>query len=218
MNLTEKLLNVALLGAEWVLWLLIILSVVSIAIAIERFWYFSSTSLKFDSLLADLRGLLGKHDVAAAKSKVEGLEAVEAQVVSAGLAEFDGGAEAVGAAMLGAKARMRLKLERNLAFLGTLGNNAPFVGLFGTVIGVIKAFHDLAKQKGQGPEVVMGSLSEALIATAVGLLVAIPAVVFFNYFQRQVRTRIANTDTAAHVVMAYMHGEPVGVATAKSGK
>ncbi len=207
MSLTTKLLSVALLGAEWVLWLLILLSIASFAVMIERAWYFSSTGLQFDGFLARLREALGKRDFAGAAGWLKGSDGIEAQVVAAGLAEVPKGANAVGEAMAGAKARMRLRLERNLAYLGTLGNNAPFVGLFGTVIGVIKAFHDLSAKKGQGPEVVMGSLSEALIATAVGLLVAIPAVVAFNSFQRKVRTRIANTDAAAHLVLSALKGE-----------
>jgi biopolymer transport protein ExbB/TolQ len=108
----------------------------------------------------------------------------------------------VSEAMAGAKTRGRLVLRRNLSFLGTLGSNAPFIGLFGTVLGVIKAFHDLAAKKGQGPEAVMGSLSEALIATAVGLLVAIPAVVAFNYFQGRVRTRVAQAEALAHDLLS----------------
>ena len=207
MDLTTKLLSVALLGAEWVLWLLIILSVFSVAVIIERTWYFTSTRVHFEALLNEIRVLLGRKDLAAARAKVEGLEGIEAQIIAAGLAEYRTGADAVAAAMMSAKARMKLKLERNLAYLGTLGNNAPFVGLFGTVIGVIKAFHDLASKKGQGPEAVMGSLSEALIATAVGLLVAIPAVVAFNFFNRRVRARIANVDTAAQMLLALSHGE-----------
>ncbi|MSP63517.1 MAG: MotA/TolQ/ExbB proton channel family protein [Myxococcales bacterium] len=215
MNLTTKLLSVALFGAEWVLWLLIALSVASFAVMIERAWFFSSTKIDFDALLRDLRERLGRKDFAGLRGSLEGLEAIEAQVVVAGLVEVQNGPEAVGEAMRGAKARLKGKLERNLAYLGTLGNNAPFVGLFGTVIGVIKAFHDLASKKGQGPEAVMGSLSEALIATAVGLLVAIPAVVAFNIFQRRVRARMANTDAVAHAILTWIQGEPQGIAKVK---
>jgi len=218
MTLTTKLLSVALLGAEWVLWLLIFLSIASFAVMIERLWFFSTTGIQLDSFLARLRETLGKRDLAGAAGWLANVDAIEAKVVAAGLSEAPKGATAVGEAMVGAKARLRLRLERNLAYLGTLGNNAPFVGLFGTVIGVIKAFHDLSAKKGQGPEVVMGSLSEALIATAVGLLVAIPAVVAYNYFQRKVRTRIANTDAAAHLVLTMLEGEKQPAAAVEATK
>ena len=94
--------------------------------------------------------------------------------------------------MAAVKARLRLELERHLGILGTLGNNAPFIGLFGTVLGIIKAFADLAQQPGRrGAAAVMAGISEALVATAVGLLVAIPAVVAFNIFQGRVRRTMA---------------------------
>ncbi len=210
MNLTQKLLPVALLGAEWVLWLLVILSVISVAIMIERLWFFRTTGVDFEALFRDLKGFLGRGDIAKAKDRVRTLPGIEAQVVNAGLAEYERGTEAVDKAMASVKSKAKLQLERNLAYLGTLGNNAPFVGLFGTVIGVIRAFHDLAAKRGQGPEAVMGSLSEALIATAVGLLVAIPAVVAFNYFNRRVRARIAGTDSLAQLLLSEIR-EPIAV-------
>jgi biopolymer transport protein ExbB len=121
--------------------------------------------------------------------------------------------------MFGAKARERLRLERNLAFLGTLGNNAPFIGLFGTVLGIIKAFHDLAGNQAGGITVVMSGISEALVSTAIGLLVAIPAVIAFNFFNRRVRTVIANVDSLAHVVLAQLKGEEEeGGGASKSSK
>ena len=93
-------------------------------------------------------------------------------------------------------------LERNLGILGTLGNNAPFIGLFGTVLGIIKAFADLSKNSGGGAGAVMAGISEALVATAVGLMVAIPAVIAFNYFQAKVRKTVARVDAIAHLVLA----------------
>jgi biopolymer transport protein ExbB len=102
-----------------------------------------------------------------------------------------------------AMARERPNYERFLSFLGTLGNNAPFVGLFGTVLGIIKAFHDLAaNQASGGASTIMAGISEALVATAVGLMVAIPAVIAFNYFNRRIRVRMAEVDWMAHLAAA----------------
>jgi biopolymer transport protein ExbB len=122
--------------------------------------------------------------------------------------------------MVGRKAHERMRLERNLAFLGTLGNNAPFIGLFGTVLGIIRSFHDLAGNQAGGVGIVMAGISEALVATAVGLLVAIPAVIGFNFFNRRVRQVLANVDALAHVVLAQLKGEgdPLATATAGDGK
>ena len=85
------------------------------------------------------------------------------------------------------KSRERLTLERNLGVLGTLGNNAPFIGLFGTVLGIIRAFADLAKNQTGGAGPVMTGISEALVATAVGLMAAIPALMAYNFFQGQLK-------------------------------
>lgn len=216
MTLTERLLTVALLGAEWVLWLLIGLSVISVAIMIERFFFFRSTAIPFDKVQSGLRKFLGERQIDQALKLINiKPQAIESQVIAAGLGRSSDGAASMSEAMVGAKARGKLRLQRNLAYLGTLGNNAPFIGLFGTVIGVIKAFHDLASKKGTGPEVVMGSLSEALIATAMGLLVAIPAVIAFNYYQGRVRERLAHADALAHDVLAEFEGPDGSSATTK---
>jgi biopolymer transport protein ExbB len=95
-------------------------------------------------------------------------------------------------------------MERNLAFLGTVGNNAPFVGLLGTVIGVMRAFAALDQSGGQVSEGLMREIGEALVATAIGLLVAIPAVAFFNFFQRTIRLRIGRAEALGRDLLAYL--------------
>ena len=219
MHITERFLAFTLLGAEWVLWLLIALSIVSFAIMIERAYYFLTHGVDVDSLASDLRRMLGKGAIADARSRVKGSDAAEMTVVAAGLDEVERGVDAVAEAMVGRKAHERMRLERNLAFLGTLGNNAPFIGLFGTVLGIIRAFHELSGNQAGGVAVVMAGISEALVATAVGLMVAIPAVVGFNYFNRRVRQTLANVDALAHVVLAQLKGEgDAPVATKKEAK
>jgi biopolymer transport protein ExbB len=104
--------------------------------------------------------------------------------------------------MASAKARERMNLERNLGVLGTLGNNAPFIGLFGTVLGIIRAFADLSKNQTGGAGPVMAGISEALVATAVGLMVAIPAVIFFNIFQGRLRRMMGRVDAMAHLILS----------------
>ena len=207
MHITERFLAFTLLGAEWVLWLLIALSVVSFAIMIERAYYFLTHTVDVESLASDLRRMRAQGAVADARSRVKGGDAAELAVMAAGLDEVERGTDAVAEAMVGMKARMRMRLERNLAFLGTLGNNAPFIGLFGTVLGIIRAFHELSGNQAGGVAVVMAGISEALVATAIGLMVAIPAVVGFNYFNRRVRQTLANVDALAHVVLAQLKGE-----------
>src|SRR5262249_30094419 len=147
----------------------------------------------------------------------------EAAVVVAGLREADRGVAAADKAMRGAQALQKMKLERRLAFLGTLGNNAPFIGLFGTVIGVVQAFEQLGKQgmsnsaaaaSAAAPQAVMSSIAEALVATAVGLAVAIPAVAAYNFYQRHTRWVLGHTDALSNVLLAHLSAGPPGAARA----
>jgi biopolymer transport protein ExbB len=210
MHITERFLAFTLLGAEWVLWLLIGLSIVSLAIMFERGWYFIGHRIDVEDLAAQLKRLLGATKIDEARALVQEGRTIEQQVVLAGLKEITHGPDAVAEAMHSTKARERLKLERNLAVLGTLGNNTPFIGLFGTVLGIIKASHDLTSTQaggGAAASAVMAGVFEALVATAVGLMVAIPAVIGFNFFQRRVRATVGGVDSLAHLVLSVLHGD-----------
>jgi biopolymer transport protein ExbB len=126
----------------------------------------------------------------------------EARVLGAGLSVADHGAEAAEKRIAGAVTAEKLRMDRGLALLATTGANAPFVGLFGTVLGIIAAFHDLSINTSEASEAVMAGISEALVATAVGLLVAIPAVVAYNGFTRWVKTRISRVDSLSTLILA----------------
>lgn len=202
MSLTERLLSFTLLGAEWVLWLLILLSVLSVAVMVERGFTLAVKCPDIDAIAGSFRTKLAQGRIDEAKAELGEPKSPEVRVAMAGLQTYAAGRTAVAEAMASAKSRERLLLERNLGVLGTLGNNAPFIGLFGTVLGIIKAFADLAKNSAGGAQVVMAGISEALVATAVGLLVAIPAVVAFNFFQAKVRRRLAQIDALAHLVLS----------------
>jgi biopolymer transport protein ExbB/TolQ len=209
-------------GAAWVMWLMIFLSVVSVAIMLERAWFYLSLRDDLAALAGRFRDALRKGDYEAAQKTLEASPSAEAAVVMAGLAEADRGAKAAEEAMEGAKALQKMRLERRLAFLGTLGNNAPFIGLFGTVIGVIQAFEGLATESTEAaqsataaPQVVMAAIAEALVATAVGLAVAIPAVVMYNFYQRHARAILANTEALSRILMSYLVGDGVSLPKAK---
>jgi biopolymer transport protein ExbB/TolQ len=227
MNLVEWLQRLMTnFGAGWVMWLLIGLSVLSVAVMLERGWFYWSLRDDIARLARDLRARLRDDDFEGAKKLLESSPSAEAAVVVAGLVEADRGPQAADEAMKGAQALQRMKLERRLAFLGTLGNNAPFIGLFGTVIGVVEAFEALgsntvsaAPQGGSfsAPTEVMAAIAEALVATAVGLAVAIPAVAMYNYYQRLSRSVLANTDALSHVLLSHLVGTPVSARPKKSG-
>ena len=110
-------------------------------------------------------------------------------------------------------ARERPQYERFLSFLGTLGSNAPFIGLFGTVLGIIKAFHDLGQTGAKGAAIqqtVMAGISEALVATAVGLAVAIPAVVGYNLLTRALKTITSRTNALGHALVGHLRSSQGG--------
>ncbi len=214
------------LGASWVLYLMLALSVVSLAIMLERAWLFWSLRDDIAGLMRELGRLLRLGDLDGARRRLEASPSAEAAVVVAGIVEADLGVEAAEEAMMGASALQKLKLERWLAYLGTVGNNAPFIGLLGTVIGIVGAFEALGKANGGAPgpagaaaaaasavapQAVMTNIAEALVATAVGLVVAIPAVAAFNTFQRLVRTTQANTEALSHVLLAHLKAVGPGV-------
>lgn len=202
--LTELFKNFTLLGAEWVLWLLVFLSILSIGVMIERAMFFKQRAVDSEALSRDLRKALTSGELDSFEQSYGESTSMSPRVALAGLRERERGTEAVSEAMNGEKVRARKEHERLLVVLGTLGNNAPFIGLFGTVLGIIKAFDDLRSKGGQGGpqiEIVHGGISEALVATAVGLLVAIPAVVAFNYFNRRIREHLNHTDEVAHLIL-----------------
>jgi len=215
MDLMQGLLKVMLsTGAGWVLWLLIALSVVSQAIILERVWVFRKLAADLGDLGERLRDLLQSGEVEKARQLLHSKPSVDAQVAYEGLRAFDKGADSVAEAMASAKATQRARMEAHLSFLGTLGNNAPFIGLFGTVIGIIRAFHDLAQNAAGGSTRVMAGISEALVATAMGLFVAIPAVLAYNYFQRRIRTQLSAGDALVHLVLSEMRRAPGTAAAA----
>ncbi len=200
--LTQKLLAVTNLGADWVLWLLFLLSIVSVAVMLERAAFFLSRRVADPDVLS-ARLLAG--DLAGACQAVEGRQGMEADVVRAAVEHASKGPDAVAEVVNAQMERSRLEYERRLAFLGTLGNNAPFIGLFGTVLGVIRAFSDLAAHPGAaGAGTVMAGISDALIATAVGLFVALPAVVMFNLYQRWLRRASQRSSVLGHAIVAWL--------------
>ena len=201
-NIVEKLLGMTLLGSEWVLWLLIGLSIISIAIMLERSVFYYKIRIDLADFTKNLNKFLMKKDWEEIKELCESSPSLESQMVLRGLEYHSKGAEAMEQSMNGYVAGQRQKLDQGLVVLGTLGNNAPFIGLFGTVIGIIKAFHDLASAPQGGPSVVMSGISEALVATAVGLMVAIPAVIAYNTFQRIVKSHMANSQAVKSLVLA----------------
>jgi biopolymer transport protein ExbB/biopolymer transport protein TolQ len=191
--IVQSLLKIAMLGATWVLYLLLALSVVSIGAMLERFLFFRKNKNAGKALDEALSVALRN----------------EASILREALQWKKGGPAAVNDALESALGRARGDLDRGSNLLGTLGNNAPFVGLFGTVIGVIEAFSHLGSSaQGAGMAKVMGGIAEALIATGVGIFVAIPAVVAYNVIQKKAGEIEGHAQSLARLVTAWLHTHP----------
>jgi len=189
----SALLSLALAGGDWVIWTLFAASVAAVAAIVDRVGLLRGEAAALAALRGPLLAAMEKDDSEAVARVLDKHPGAAARVLAETLANAGRGPEGAAEHLAAALADERRRLERRLLWLGTLGNNAPFIGLFGTVLGVIKAFRDLAAA-GAGPEVVMAGLSEALVATAVGLLVALPCVFAFNALQKQVRDLLSETE------------------------
>jgi len=214
-GLVSTLVGLPIFQAEWVLWLLIGLSVISVGVMVERAVFYIRHSVDIYEVRMKLSELLDKGDFSGAIKYLQGFDSLETNVVLFGLRDYAKGPDSVEDLLVGAMSKERQRYDRMLAFLATVGNNAPFIGLFGTVLGIIKAFKELAGNMAEAAGSVMGGISEALIATAVGLLVAIPAVVAYNVYKGRVKTQVGNTELLARTLMAHLKA---GNATDGAGK
>jgi biopolymer transport protein ExbB len=207
MNLTELFLRFSVnYGAEWVMWLLVGLSGVSFYLIIERSIFFIRYRTNVMALSRDVAQALAKGEVERLVARLEGERGIVARILDAGVREAGNGHAAAEQAIGGEKTRQRIRCERNLAVLATIGNNAPFIGLFGTVIGVLVAFHRFSSDTTGGAQAVMADISEALAATAIGLFVAIPAVAAYNAFQRRTKGLLASADSLSSLLLTYLRG------------
>lgn len=221
--LERALVSFTLLGSVWVLYLLVGLSVLSVTVMIERAFYFSRRRMghRFEELVAQCQ----KGDLSGAASTAAG-DAMEAEVVRVAAGVAAEGQEAVEKSIAATIERRRMDYEQWLFVLGTLGNNSPFIGLFGTVLGIIKAFADLAvAQKagtggagGAAAASVMSGISEALVATAIGLFVAIPAVLAYNIFLRLLKRVVGRSHSLSHAIAAGLHVTRSQAARATGGQ
>jgi biopolymer transport protein ExbB len=191
------------LGATWILWCLVLLSVAGLAIIVERAVCFWSTKDDIGRLSDEIGPLIAGAQWPKVEKLLSESPSFEARVAAAALGHED--PESADQLMLGASQTARLELERYLSFLGTVGSNAPFVGLLGTVIGIIGAFQQLDASRGAWTDGLMSEIGEALIATAVGLLVALPAIAAFNLFRSVVQTRLARADALRRCVLGQLH-------------
>ncbi|MBX2801363.1 MAG: MotA/TolQ/ExbB proton channel family protein [Myxococcales bacterium] len=209
--LQDGMMAFALLGVDWVLWLLVIMSVLCIGVSIERAVYLMRDGTDRSKLQRAFQDFLGGGSRDGFHESLKGMEGYQARVLTSGLDLSTRGVDAAEKAMVSTVTAEKVQMERGLSLLATVGSNAPFVGLFGTVLGIIQAFRDLSVNTAEASEAVMAGISEALVATAVGLMVAIPAVVLYNLFIRFVKARQSRTESLANLLLARLEGDTPAV-------
>jgi biopolymer transport protein ExbB len=204
--LTQKLLSLSLVGTEWIIYTLVFLSVISLAVIIERLIVLHTRTTRAKRLQRAISAALKKGDRDAVEDILRTDSSSSAVIAYSVLQNIKNTKLDFDECLSIALSEERLSLERRITFLGTLGANAPFIGLFGTVLGIISAFHNLAGNVKGGPSVVMSGISEALVATALGLLVAIPGVIAYNYFVRRVKRIMVQAENFTRFVASYYFG------------
>jgi len=182
--------------------MLLAVSVVSVAIILERAIFYSAKSkLKRKDLMLKVRHELKKGGVNPAMKICKDSKAPFSQVVYAGLSFFDCSEKEISNNMERQVIIETIVLERFTSIIGTIGSVSVYVGLFGTVLGIIRAFHDISVSGSGGISVVISGISEALACTAAGLCVAVPAVVAYNYFMKKIDDFIKDMELAASEAM-----------------
>ncbi len=175
-------------------------SVVTLGFAIERALYFWTRRANPDNLHRQVMEKVRAGGVKEAVWLCAAHPHPAGAVCAAVLRHLQLPAEAIEEKLQIALSEQRLALERNLGVLGTMGNTAPLIGLLGTVWGIMRAFHDMAKTGSAGPSVVAAGVAEALFTTAAGLLVAVPAVMLYNHFSRRIAVMLTVAENQARTL------------------
>jgi len=200
-TLREMLLN------SWpIVSVLAIMSIVSLTVILDRFSILRRARLNAFVLAANLGKILKAHGADAALEYCQRFSQPAAKVMTAIIIRGGGREDQERAGQYALQTEIN-RLEAYVPILGTIGSTAPFVGLLGTVLGIIKSFQDIAIHSGAGPEIVSAGLSEALVATAFGLMVAIPAVIFYNYCVNKIQRMTQEIDLATYEIIEQLSGQ-----------
>lgn len=208
----ESLFKIAEASAHGILIFMGILSIVSVAIMIERYFYLKKIGSSSNVMAGEFRKVIEGKNIEGMEVLSQSSASLEGRALGYGLTFVKEHGEAGLDELFNSfKTIEKPSLEKNLNLLGTIASNAPYIGLLGTVMGIMKAFNDLAVAPGQGNEVVMAGIGHALVSTAVGLAVAIPAVIAFNLFQKKVGLVLNNIDAARDLCLAYTKSRKVAI-------
>ncbi|MCL2484875.1 MAG: MotA/TolQ/ExbB proton channel family protein [Endomicrobia bacterium] len=200
----KSLIEIIRLGG-WTFSVLIIISIVSVTvIAYKLFEFWVKSKITRQRFISTLMDRLRKNRIDAAIEICENINTPMAPVAKAGLISYRDGEGTMRESMDMEIMIQTVKLEKFTTIIGTVGSVAVYIGLFGTVLGIIRAFHDIAKVGAGGISIVIGGVSEALIATAAGLFVAIPAVVAYNFLMKYVEKFAVDMEYTASTVIDFL--------------
>ncbi|MCX5781591.1 MAG: MotA/TolQ/ExbB proton channel family protein [Elusimicrobia bacterium] len=184
------------------LYVLLFCSIISLAVILERLVNYRKKS-KLDKIefMDEIKNEIQRGNIEKAIKICEKNDAPISYVVKAGIRKFGHDEKAIQGAMDREIMVETVKLEQYISIVGTIGNTAVYIGLFGTVLGIIRSFHNISVIGSGGITVIIGGVAEALIATATGLFVAIPAVIFYNYFVRRVDNFVTDMEYCASEIL-----------------
>lgn len=191
----------------WVMWPIILCSVAALAIIGERFWSLQKKYVAPPNLLAQVQQLLARNELEPSHLAALRDSSPLGRVLAAGLVNRDHDREIVKEAVENTGRHVVPELERYLRSLGTIAAISPFLGLFGTVIGMIQMFSGIGQHGVGDPSIVAAGISTALITTAGGLAVAIPSLMFYRYFRGRVNELLLEMEQEAVKLVEILHGE-----------
>ena len=194
----------------WDMWLLLLISVVGLAVVIERLVFFATQHGDTKGLLRAIGSKIASDDIDGAIKVCRSQRGMLPRILEFGLQRGEKNRADITDALSIALMEHLNSLERNLGIIGTIAVIAPFVGLFGTVLGIIRAFSDIALKGNSTPAVVAAGVSEALVTTATGLIIAVIAVVFFNYFKTRIKSYNQEMIVAANQMAEMLHFHNTG--------
>lgn len=201
--MNERIFAIAHYVDQGVLYLLLSLCFLSMIMIFERFSFLKKRISHSRMRQQELKEVLETQDYARLEKMVTNLDEVEDRAIFLSLEHFkkynESGVEEIFKYVSQSE---KPRYEKFLGFLATVGSNGPYIGLFGTVLGIMKAFNDMGASSSGGSSVMAG-ISSALIATAAGLMVAIPAVLAFNFFSRQVKSIFTNLESCKELLFLY---------------
>lgn len=202
--LTEKIFAVAHVIDQALLWILLVLSFLSLGMILERFFNLRKVSKESARVREQIKASLQNHQTEFFEDLARDPLSFEGRMANYALKHIkESGSKGLEEFFNTNILTMKPELERFLGFLATVGSNAPYLGLLGTVLGIMKAFNDLAQSPEAGQQTVMAGISLALVATAAGLFVAIPAVIGFNYFGKQVKSIVQSLESVKELGLSY---------------